>query len=102
MKRARIEELKEFDPSRRVTKFVHDSPPLRLALFCLGPGQGVSPHTAPSEVVFLGLEGEGKVTVGHEEGPIRVGELVFCPRDVPHGIQGGPLVALAIIAPRPE
>jgi len=102
LNRARLEELKEFDPRRRVVKIVHDSPQVRLALFCLGPGQEVAAHTAPSQVVFYALEGQGRVTVGTEEAPIQAGDLVFCPPQVPHGIKGGPLVALAVVAPRPE
>ena len=59
-----VARLKEFDSRRFVSKLIFDSEKMRVVLFCLKAGQEVSPHSAPSEVLFHCIEGEGKAIVG--------------------------------------
>lgn len=97
-----LKTLRQFDSRRFVSQLIHDSEKARVALFCLEPGQEVSPHTAPSEVVFIGLEGKGQVLVGKDEVAVEAQSLVVCPPHVPHGIKAEQrLVIVAVIAPRP-
>lgn len=97
-----IAKLKEFDARRFVSKLIFDSERMRVVLFCLKPGQEVSPHSAPSEVLFSCLEGQGKAIVGGQELPLSPGSLVDCPPNEPHGLKADKdLVVLAVIAPRP-
>ncbi len=85
-----------------MSKLLHDSENSRVVLFCLEPGQVLSPHTTPSEVVFLVTDGTGTIIVGEEEIEVNAGMLVVCPPQIPHGLKAGSrFVVLAVIAPRP-
>lgn len=59
---------------------------LHCNIYCFEPGQQNSLHRHPvsDEVVFC-WEGEGVVVVGKESEPIREGETVLVPMNVPHG-----------------
>ena len=55
-------------------------------IYCFEPGQQNRLHRHPvsNEVVFC-WEGEGVVVVGEGQAPIRAGETVLVPVNVPHG-----------------
>lgn len=95
--------LKGFLPDRPRFQLLHDSPNMRVVLFGFMPGQEMAPHSAPSEICFSVVEGEGKVLVGKEEQEVAAGAVVLCPPNALHGIKATKnMVVLAIIAPRPE
>ncbi len=99
----RLSQSQQFDPTRVVSKLLHDSERCRVALFCLETGQEVTPHTSSSEVLFYGVEGQGTISIGAEEVVLEEKSLVACPPMVPHGIKAEErAVILAIITPRPE
>ncbi len=102
-KTIQVFQSQEFDAERVVSKLLHDSERCRVVLFCLEPGQEVSPHQSSSEVVFYGVEGKGTVSVGADEAGITPGIIVTCPPMLPHGIKAGSrTTVLAVITPRPE
>ncbi len=102
-KTIQVFQSQEFDAERVVSKLLHDSERCRVVLFCLEPGQEVSPHQSSSEVVFYGVEGKGTVSVGADEAVIAPGIIVVCPPMLPHGIKAGSrTTVLAVITPRPE
>ena len=97
-----IAKLKEFDDKRFVSKLIFDSERMRVVLFCLKAGQELSPHSAPSEVLFYCVEGSGKAIVGKDNIPLSPGSLVDCSPQIAHGLKADKdLVVLAVIAPRP-
>lgn len=99
----RLSQFQQFDSTRVVSQLLHDSEKCRVVLFCLEPGQKVTPHTSSSEVLFYGVEGQGTILIGTEEVDLKEGSLVACPPMVPHGIKAVErAVILAIITPRPE
>ncbi len=99
----RLSQFQQFDSTRVVSQLLHDSERCRVALFCLEPGQEVTPHTSSSEVLFYGVEGQGTILIGTEEVGLKEGSLVVCPPMVPHGIKAAErAVIMAIITPRPE
>jgi quercetin dioxygenase-like cupin family protein len=94
-------------PTRPATAVVHDSPDARLVVFRIAPGQAVAPHTNPSTVQLLVLEGSGTLT-GEAGGatverPCAAGDLVLYAPYERHGMRAGDdtLVLLATITPRP-
>ncbi|MBI4295960.1 MAG: cupin domain-containing protein [Chloroflexi bacterium] len=98
----RLSEFKEFDARRPVSKLLYDSDKCRLVLFCLEPGQEISPHTSTSEVVFYGVDGECTVLVGDDTVSLQQQTIVTCPPNLPHGIKTVTrAVVMAVIAPRP-
>lgn len=98
----RIADVLQFDSERLRPTLLHNSPRMRVVLFAFQPGQEMAPHTAPSEICFHIVEGEGAVLIGEEEQEVAAGAVVFCPPDVLHGIKARQsMTVLAVIAPSP-
>ena len=99
----RLSQFQEFDPTRPMSKLLHDSEKSRVVLFCLEPGQEITPHTSTSEVVFYGVDGKGTILLGEGEVELEPRAIVICPPVLPHGIRAGErMIVLAVITPRPE
>lgn len=99
----RLARFQEFDSKRVVSQLLHDSERCRVVLFCLEPGQEVSPHESRSEVLLYGVAGRSTVSVGDEEVDLEPDTIVVCPPLVPHGMKATERTTiLAVIAPRPE
>jgi quercetin dioxygenase-like cupin family protein len=58
------------------------NPQLRLVNLILSPGERVLSHTAPVEVVFLVMEGQGSVIVANEKHEIIKGQMFTCAADL--------------------
>jgi quercetin dioxygenase-like cupin family protein len=69
-----------------VSKTLHDSPALKVVLFCFEPGQALSEHTAPFEAVIQVLQGKGKVKLGDEEYEGHPGSLYVMPAGLRHAV----------------
>ena len=49
------------------------------------PGIGIPPHVHENEdEVFQVLTGEVEMTVGEKSMTLKAGDLIFCPKDIPH------------------
>jgi quercetin dioxygenase-like cupin family protein len=70
-----------------VSKTLHESPALKLVLFCFEPGQALSEHSAPFEAVIQVLEGNAEVALGGEVHDARPGALYVMPAGLPHAVQ---------------
>lgn len=69
-----------------VSKTLHESPSLKIVLFCFEKGQSLSEHTAPFEAVIQVVEGKGKVKLGEEEHEGRAGSLYVMPAGLRHAV----------------
>ncbi len=102
VKLIQLSQSQEFDSKRLVSKLLHDSERCRVVLFCLEPGQEVSPHESSSEVIFYGVEGRGTISIGADQVELEPEAFVVCPPMLPHGIKAASrTVVLAVITPRP-
>jgi len=96
------------NPARPATAIIHDSADARCVVFRLEPGQQVAPHTSPSSVLLLAVEGSGTVTTADGETPdgempLAVGEAaMYEPREL-HGMRAVAerFVVMAVITPQP-
>ena len=93
-------------PDRPATVVIHDSPDARVLVFRLGPGQRVPLHRSSSTVMLQVIEGTGMILGADGERAAGPGEVaVFAPNAL-HGMrapsEGGELILLATIAPRPS
>ncbi|HEX7019454.1 MAG TPA: cupin domain-containing protein [Gemmatimonadaceae bacterium] len=91
------------NPVRPATAIIHDSADARCVVFRLEPGQQVAPHTSPSSVLLLAVEGSGVVTTAEGDSPLAVGEAaLYEPREL-HGMRAVAerFVLLAVITPQP-
>lgn len=81
-----LEALKAFSGAGFMRRRVWQTDNLHCNIYCFEPGQQNRLHRHPvsNEIVFC-WEGEGVVVVGEEQAPIRAGETVLVPVNVPHG-----------------
>ncbi|MBI3990245.1 MAG: cupin domain-containing protein [candidate division NC10 bacterium] len=86
MERKALDAVKVFSADRFVRRRVWQTDNLHCNIYCFEPGQQNSLHRHPvsNEVIFC-WEGEGVVVVGEGKAPIRAGETVLVPVNVPHG-----------------
>ena len=81
-----LDALFQFAERGIVSKTLHESPALKLVLFCFEPGQTLSEHTAPFEAVIHVLSGRASIKLGsevHEAGP---GGLYVMPAGMAHAV----------------
>jgi mannose-6-phosphate isomerase-like protein (cupin superfamily) len=68
----------------------------------LAPGGQQRVHSHEPEQVYFVLEGRGSMTVGQETAEVGVGDCVFIPSGMPHGLSNrgpGPLRYFSAAAP---
>lgn len=60
-------------------------------------------HATPVDIVFKVLKGEGLIQIGDNMYPVSPGDVLFCPKFVPHGVYttGDELELLIIKTPNP-
>jgi quercetin dioxygenase-like cupin family protein len=86
MQKKPLDSLTVFSPKGFVRQRVWQTDKLHCNIYCFEPGQQNSLHRHPvSEEVVFCWEGEGIVVVGREQTPIKGGETVLVPANVPHG-----------------
>jgi quercetin dioxygenase-like cupin family protein len=65
-----------------------NSEQLNINLLRFSTGEGIPPHTNDEvDVLIVIVEGEGALTLGDEERPIRTGEAALIPRGARRGIR---------------
>ena len=93
------------NPDKFFKSTLFKSERLLLGLNCLEPGQEQAVHTHEGQDKFyFVVEGEGEFRVGEESRTAGVGETVWAPSGVDHGVTNkgtGRVVLLVGIAPAP-
>lgn len=71
---------------------------LGLAMLRFDPDATIHEHPAQIEIDVICLEGEGMVSVGDEQSPLRAGERLRWPRGVPHCLwtNNAPMLTLMV------
>lgn len=57
-----------------------------VTLFAFDAGQALSEHTAPFDALVQVLDGAAEVTIAGQAVPLRAGQTVLMPADVPHAV----------------
>lgn len=81
-----------------------DSPRMFLDVYGLEPGQSQPPHRhGDADKVYFALEGDGFVTIGDRQHPLREGQVAVCPAGADHGVRAGAgrLVLLVMMTKAP-
>jgi quercetin dioxygenase-like cupin family protein len=79
--------LAEFSGSGPVKKDLMKTAGSNIVLVSLQSGQVIPPHPEPYAVVFVVLQGEGVITTGTTEHPVRPRHLVSVKKDEDRGIR---------------
>ena len=77
----------EFSPTGPVKKDLMKTAGSNIVLVCLESGQVIPPHPEPYAVVFVVLKGEGIITSGIVEHPVKSQHLVSVKKDENRGIR---------------
>ena len=77
----------EFSRQGPVKKDLMKTAGSNIVLVCLETGQVIPPHPEPYPVVFVVLQGEGIITSGSVEHPVKPLHLVSVRKDENRGIQ---------------
>ncbi|MGH7148017.1 MAG: cupin domain-containing protein [Nitrospiraceae bacterium] len=86
MEKKSLESMKSFSANGFVRKRVWQTDALHCNIYCFEPGQQNTLHRHPiSDEIAFCWEGEGIIVVGEDHSPIKAGETVLVPADVPHG-----------------
>lgn len=79
---------------------------LYAGLNCFLPGQEHKPHVhADQDKMYVVIAGRGEASAGGEERGVAVGDMVFAPAGVAHGMRNTGeenLVVLVVFAPPPK
>lgn len=80
--------LARFDVAKMAKVDLVRGEQLLLGLNCLEPGQSQKVHVhAGADKFYLVVSGKARITVGAESREVGPGALVWCPADLPHGIE---------------
>ena len=61
---------------------------MHFNVYCIAPGQENPLHRHPlSDEILYFVEGNGECVVGLETCPVKPGDLVFVPKNIPHSIR---------------
>jgi len=77
----------EFSTTGPVKKDLMKTAGSNIVLVCLETGQVIPPHPEPYAVVFVVLQGEGTITSGTIEHPVKPLDLISVKKDENRGIR---------------
>ncbi|MGB7217363.1 MAG: cupin domain-containing protein [Vicinamibacterales bacterium] len=92
-------------PDKMGKSTIFESPRVLVGLNAFEPGQSHTLHAhAGMDKIYQVVEGDGVFLLEGRELPMKAGDLLVAPADVPHGVRNtghGRLLVLAILAPAP-
>lgn len=83
---AKLVGLVDYQEGSVVSRTIIDKRTGTVTLFAFDKGQGLSEHTAPFDATVCLLDGEAEVVVAGRPFPLREGEGVILPANVPHAL----------------
>ncbi|HHV57266.1 MAG TPA: DUF438 domain-containing protein [Firmicutes bacterium] len=69
---------------------VLEEPAVAVTNVLLEPGQELPAHQTPVDVFFYVQAGRGQVSIGADSASVSAGDLIFSPKDIPHGLKAAP------------
>jgi quercetin dioxygenase-like cupin family protein len=89
--------LVHYSPGAVVSRTLAKNSAGTLTLFAFDADQGLSEHSAPFDAWVLMLEGRATLTVGGRAVPVKRGELVLMPAQVPHAVAANGQTKLLLV-----
>jgi quercetin dioxygenase-like cupin family protein len=80
-------ELLQYQGSSIVSRVLLKNKGGTVTLFAFDQGEGLSEHTAPFEALVVVLDGEAEVTIDGTAYPVRSGETITLPANIPHALR---------------
>ena len=82
-----IEDAIEYASDSVVSKMLIKKDTGNLTLFAFDKGQSLSEHTAPFDAAVLILDGTAEIIIGGKSFPLKAGEFIVMPADIPHAVK---------------
>jgi len=70
-----------------VSREIVSQPTGTVTVFAFDEGEQLSEHTAPFDAMVIDLDGEAEIVIGGTPHPVRPGEMIIMPADVPHALK---------------
>lgn len=98
-------DLAEWRADKMGKSTIYESPRILVGLNAFEPGQSHALHAhAGMDKVYQVLEGEGEFLLEGRALPMKAGDMLAAPADVPHGVRNtsaARLLVMVILAPAP-
>ncbi len=82
----KLKALLQYQEGSIVSRVLLKNPGGTVTLFAFGKGEGLSEHTAPFDAFVIGIEGEAEITIAGHPHPLKEGETITLPADIPHAV----------------
>ena len=69
-----------------VSRMLVYTPQGTITIFAFDAGEGLSEHTAPYDAIATIIDGEAKITIAGKEFPMRAGQMIIMPANIPHAV----------------
>lgn len=69
-----------------VSRMLVYKPQGTITIFAFEAGEGLSEHTAPYDAIATIIDGEAKITIAGKEFPVRAGQMIIMPANIPHAV----------------
>ena len=81
-----LADLVAYHPDKLQSKLLAEKEASKIILLAFSAGQELKTHTAPVDVLLVGLEGEAQLTVGQQTHPFQPGQVIRIPALAPHSL----------------
>ncbi|GMT42369.1 MAG: hypothetical protein IEMM0002_0780 [bacterium] len=83
-----LKEAEEFNQKSFIRKRLFETSDMNFNVYCIVPGQENPLHRHPgSDEILYFVDGQGECVAGEDVYPVKPGDLVLVPKDVPHAIR---------------
>lgn len=79
-------DLVAYQPGSIVSRMLVYTKAGTITVFAFDAGEGLSEHTAPYDAVLQVIDGEALITIAGKEYPMKVGQLIIMPANIPHAV----------------
>lgn len=84
---ADLKQLIDYQTSAVVSSTLIDKQVGTVTLFAFDKGQALSEHTTPYDALVQIVDGEALITIAGDEFPLKAGEVIIMPANIPHAVK---------------
>ena len=81
-----LKELVEYKEGSVISRTLSAKPHVNITLFAFDAGEEISAHTSPGDAMVQVLDGEAIVNIDGEKIPVKQGQTVVMPANIPHAV----------------
>lgn len=81
-----LADILEYKPGQVISITLAQNEALSITLFALPKGEEISTHITSGDAFVYILDGTADITIGGETQPVKEGETIVMPSDVPHSL----------------